>query len=328
VSAGVNVGIIGTGFGERVVAPVFAATPGCRVAGVVSARSEQAARELVQRADVDLLSVHSPPFLHAAHVRMALDAGKAVLCDKPFTLGPEEAHSLEADARAAGVVALCNFEFRYAPARIRLRQLVNEGALGAIERVQIVHMSAGTRTPLRPYGWLFSREHGGGWIGAWASHAVDTLRWVLDAEVVDVTARLRIDVPERPDGSGVLQRCSAEDGLSALLQLSNGVTVVIDSGFAAAANIAPRFTVFGSEAVAELTGETRITVRRHDGGREVIDLDDGAAPDAHLVPMQRWAEVVCDALRSGEVPAGAPTFADGRVCDEVLARLRACPFVQ
>jgi predicted dehydrogenase len=321
------VGIIGTGFGQRVVAPVFAATAGCHIADVVSARNEPQARDLIERADVDLVSVHSPPFLHAMHVRMALDAGKAVLCDKPFTLGPDEARALEAHARAAGVVALCNFEFRCAPARVRMRELVNEGVLGAIERVQIVHVSAGTRTPLRPYGWLFSREHGGGWIGAWGSHAIDTLRWMFDAEVVDVAARLRLDVAERPDGGGVLQRCTAEDGLSAILRLSTGVTVVIDSGFAAVANIPPRFTIFGSQGIAELTGETRITLRLRDGTREVIDIGESAASDAHLVPMRRWAEVVRDAVRTGTIPAGAPTFADGRACDDLLAQLRACPFV-
>ena len=323
-----KVAVIGSGFGQRVVAPVFAATSGCEVADVVSARDEPAARELVQRADVDLVSVHSPPFLHAQHVRTALAAGKAVLCDKPFMLGPDEARAIEEEALAADAVALCNFEFRYAPARVRMRELVNDGTLGAIERVQIVHLSSGTRSPLRPYGWLFSADLGGGWIGAWGSHAIDGLRWMFGAEIVDVSARLRVDVPERPDTDGTMQRCTAEDGLSALLQLSNGASVTIDSGFAAAANITPRFTVFGSEAIAELTGETRITLRRSDGTREVIDAGDAATPDAHLVPMRRFAEVARDAVASATVPAGVPTFADGRACDEVLARLRACPFAR
>lgn len=323
-----KVAVVGTGFGERVVGPVFAATPGCELVDVVSARDESVVRELVQRADVDLVSVHSPPFLHASHVRIALDAGKAVLCDKPFTLGADEARSLEADAREVGVVALCNFEFRYAPARVRLRELVHAGAFGEIERVQIIHVSAGTRHPLRPYGWLFSREQGGGWIGAWGSHAIDGLRWIFGTEITDVTARLRIDVPERPDRSGAPHRCTAEDGFSALLQLANGASVAVDSGFAAAADLTPRFTIFGSDLVAELTGETRITLRRPDGTREEVDADDTAAPDAHLVPMHRFAEVVRDAVHAGTVPADAPTFADGRACDEVLDRLRASPFVR
>jgi predicted dehydrogenase len=317
--------VIGTGFGQRVVAPVFTSTPGCEAVDVVSARREGPVHELIRREDVDLVSVHSPPFLHARHVRMALEAGKAVLCDKPFALDAHEAAALDEEACGAGAVALCNFEFRYAPARVRLRELVKEGALGSIEHVQIVHVSAGTRIPLRPYGWLFDRDAGGGWIGAWGSHAIDGLRWMFGAEVVDVGARLRIDVPERPDEKGELRQCTAEDGFSASLVLSNGVTVAIDSGFAAVAGVAPRFTVFGSAAVAELIGDTRLTLRHRDGTKDDITADSGAGADAHQVPMRRFAVVVRDAVTSGDVPGGVPTFADGRACDEVLSRLRSAP---
>jgi predicted dehydrogenase len=325
-----RVAVVGAGFGQRVVAPVFAATPGCEVVDVVSARDDDGVRALVTRPDVDLVSVHSPPFLHAAHVRLALAAGKAVLCDKPFALDGEESAALEAEARAAGVVALCNFEFRYEPARAILRELVADGALGGIEHVQMTRISAGTRVPLRRWGWLFDRALGGGWVGAWGSHAIDSLRHIFGVEVTDVQARLRIDVRERPDHDGNLHVCTAEDGFTASLVLSNGATVAIDSGFAAVANVAPRFTVFGSEAVAEIVGESRVTVRRPDGSREAIDrarADGAANADGHVEPMRRFAAVVRDAVTSGEVPADAPTFADGRACDSVLDRLRASPLV-
>jgi predicted dehydrogenase len=322
----VRVAVIGRGFGARVVAPVFGETEGCEVVGVVSARDESAVRALATRADVDLVSVHSPPFLHAPHVRLALGAGKAVLCDKQFALDADEAADLEAEARAAGVVALCNFEFRYAPARGMLREMVAEGELGRIEHVQMTRLSAGSRVPLRPWGWLFDRELGGGWVGAWGSHAVDTLRSMFAAEVTEVQALRRLDVRERPDEQGDLHTCTAEDGFSASLVLSNGASVAIDSGFAAVANLTPRFTVFGSNAIAELTGETRIAIRRADGSRETVDLADADESDGHLAPMRRFAEVVRDAVTSGEIPARAPTFSDGRACDAVLDQLRAAPF--
>jgi predicted dehydrogenase len=324
-----RVGVVGGGFGQRVVAPVFAGTEGCAVVDVVSARDDTAVRALVGRPDVDLVSVHSPPFLHAPHVRLALAAGKAVLCDKPFALDADEAADLEAEARAAGAVALCNFEFRYEPARSLVREMVADGVLGRIEHVQMTRLSAGTRVPLRPWGWLFDRELGGGWVGAWGSHAVDSLRHMFGVEVTEVQALLRTEVRTRPDRDGNEHACTAEDGFSASLVLSNGASVAIDSGFAAVANMTPRFAVFGSEAVAEIVGESRIAIRRPDGSRESIDLaaDTPVHTDGHLAPMQRFAEVVRDAVSSGEIPAGAPTFADGRACDEVLDRLRASPLV-
>jgi len=323
-----KIAVVGKGFGERVVAPVFAATDGCEVVDVVSARDERAVGALIARNDVDLVSVHSPPYLHAPHVRFALAAGKAVLCDKPFALDADEAADLEAEALAAGVVALCNFEFRYAPARGVLRDMIRAGELGRVEHVQMTRLSAGSRVPLRPWGWLFDRALGGGWVGAWGSHAIDSLRWMFDTDVAEVQALLRIDVPERPDAGGELHECTAEDGFSASLVLANGVSVAIDSGFAAVADTAPRFTVFGSEGIAELVGEDRISIRRAGGARESIDLSDHEAEaDGHLAPMRRFAEVVRDAVTSREIAPNTPTFADGRACDAVLDRLRASPFV-
>ncbi|HET9730777.1 MAG TPA: Gfo/Idh/MocA family oxidoreductase, partial [Acidimicrobiia bacterium] len=229
-----RVGIIGTGFGRRVVAPVFAATEDCSVIDVVSPRDAEAVETLVNRNDVDLVSVHSPPYLHAPHVRSAISAGKAVLCDKPFALGAAQAEEMEAAAQLASIPAFVNFEFRFAPARRELRDLVRRGDLGRIHHVVWTHHSSGSRVPLRPYGWLFDRELGGGWIGAWGSHAVDSLRWIF-GEITEARGRPRIDIRERVDANGAPHACTAEDGVAAWLVAGDGVSISLDSTFAAAA---------------------------------------------------------------------------------------------
>jgi predicted dehydrogenase len=317
-----NVGIIGTGFGRRVVAPVFESTEDCTVLDVVSARDENAVHALVRRPGLDLVAVHSPPFLHASHVRAALSAGKAILCDKPFALDPDDARALEVEAAAAKVIALCNFEFRYAMARQRLRQMVNDNAFGRIHRVQWTHISSGTRVPLRSFGWLFDRDQGGGWIGAWASHAVDTLRFIFGAEVDVVAAEVRIDIERRPDRDGVLRECTAEDGLQAVLRLSTGAEVIFDSSFAARTTTPHRIVIEGREARAELVDDARLHFAPADGDPECIEIGNGEERDHHIAPMRRWAEVIRDAVHTGAIPPDAPTFTDGRVCDEVLLQLR------
>ncbi len=111
----VRVGVVGAGFGARVVAPVFAATDGCEVVDVVSTRDADAVAALCARPDVDLVSVHSPPFLHVEHVRRAVDAGHAVLCDKPFGRDAGDAAEMLERAETAGAIHLVNFELRRVP---------------------------------------------------------------------------------------------------------------------------------------------------------------------------------------------------------------------
>jgi predicted dehydrogenase len=317
----IRVGVIGTGFGARVVAPIFAETDGCEVVDVVTPRDAAAVRALCARRDIDLVSVHSPPFLHAAHVRSAIAAGHAVLCDKPFGLGAAESAALLAEADAAGVVHLLNFEFRHDPVRAQLRERVASGAIGAVEHVQWTHISSGSRVPMRPYGWLFEQAKGGGWIGAWGSHAVDAIRWVL-GEVVGARGERRISVGERPDVGGHRHEVDAEDGFTAWLELESGASVVLDSTFAATASVPPRLVVTGSDGVLECIADASLTLRRADGTREKFEPPE-ADGDPHLVPMRRWAEVVRDAVRA-RTPL-APTFADGWACDVVLDALRSSP---
>jgi predicted dehydrogenase len=109
-----------------------------------------------------------------------------------------------------------------------MRELVAAGALGTVEHVVWTHHSAGSRSPLRPFGWLFDRERGGGWIGAWASHAIDSLRFTFGEITTVVLSRPRLTVTHRPDPDdehAPWLPCTAEDGLSALLALAQGLVV-------------------------------------------------------------------------------------------------------
>lgn len=319
----VRVGVIGTGFGARVVAPAFAATPGCEVVAVVSPRDPFAVEALCRRRDVDLVSVHSPPSCHAADVELALLHDHHVLCDKPLGMHAGESRRMLAAARARGVIHAVNFEFRHDPARRRLHEMVLAGAVGTPEHVSWVHITDGSRRPLRPFGWLFSRDLGGGFIGAWAPHAIDFLRWTF-GEIAEATASRWVTVAERPDADGIWHAVDAEDGFAAVLRTATGVTCTLDATFAAGVTLAPRIVVTGSEGAVECIADRRIVLRRADGGREEIEVP---APDGdpHAVAMRSWAEVLRDAVHEGRPVR--PSFGDGVAVDEVLDRLRAVPLV-
>ena len=310
----VRVGIIGTGFGARVVAPAFAGAPGCEVVDVVSPRDRSAVEELCRRTDVDLVSIHSPPFLHASHVDLALAGGHHVLCDKPLGVDAPESEQMLRAATAAGTVGLVNHEFRYDPGRIALRDLVRDGAVGTPEHLVWTHLTAGARR--RRYGWLFDSSRGGGYVRAWGPHAVDFLRWTF-GEIDDASAVRRIHVPER-DG----ETCDAEDGFTASLRTESGVTATFEATFCAGADTASRIVVSGSDGVLELVGDTRLLCRRRGEATSEVPVP-AVEGDPHVRPMRHYAEVVRDAVEAGRPPEGAPTFEDGWACALVLDRLRA-----
>ena len=317
-----RIGVIGTGFGARVVSGAFEAN-GCQVTDVVTARDADAVRRLC-RSEVDLISVHSPPFLHRLHVYMALEAGRAVLCDKPFGRSVDDAEAMAAQAQAAGVVNLVNFEFRHQPARLTMHELLASGSVGRPEHLAYTAFTSGSRRPLRGAGWLFDRSQGGGWIGAFGSHAIDLIRWLM-GEVVGAGAATWITIGERPDSHGAMVQCDAEDAFTGWIQLASGATAAVDSSFAAGTNTPARIVITGSEGALESVGDVRVVLRRTGEAPQEFTFERPEG-DSHNQAMVTWAGRVRDAVTNGDQVA--PSFADGVACMRVMEQWRVDPPVR
>jgi len=92
-------------------------------------------RRLVEDPAVDVVYVASPHALHRDHVELALDAGKAVLCEKSITLTAADAEHLAALAHERGLFLMEAMWMRCHPLVRRLRQLAGSGALGEVRQV-------------------------------------------------------------------------------------------------------------------------------------------------------------------------------------------------
>ena len=319
----VRVGVIGRGFGAQVVAPAYDQTEGCDVVDVAWPRDAAAVRALCARRDIDLIAVHSPPFLHLEHVRMAVDHGHAVVCDKPFGRNVDDATEMHRLAEAAGVRHFVNFEMRFDPARQRMRELLRDGLIGRPLRFSSTYVLATSRVPLRPYGWLFDVDLGGGWMRSIGSHMVDFTRWSF-GEVVASSAQLQTAITERPDADGTIRRCTADDGFTAVLRTEQGVTATIDSTFAAPENLTTSMVVVGTEGVLELVGEQRMLLHAKGRAEEVFRLEalGGGIPNQLMIAMLELIPVVRDAVLGDDVHPDAATFTDGLACVELLDGLR------
>jgi predicted dehydrogenase len=91
--------------------------------------------DLVGDPDIDAVYNPLPNGLHGRWTMTAMAAGKHVLCEKPFTANAEEAHAVAA-AVPKGIVVMEAFHYRYHPVFIRARQLLDDGAIGDVQRIE------------------------------------------------------------------------------------------------------------------------------------------------------------------------------------------------
>jgi predicted dehydrogenase len=91
---------------------------------------------LVADPEIDAIYNPLPNGLHAEWTVAALEAGKHVLCEKPFTANAKEAEAVAAVASRTGLVVMEAFHYRYHPLAQRMREIVDGDELGAIRRVE------------------------------------------------------------------------------------------------------------------------------------------------------------------------------------------------
>jgi len=167
-------GILSTGNIAARYAEDLAATPGAKLIAVGSRRQEAAdafaARYAVPRAygswtalaadpDIDVVYVATPHIAHHAAARTCLSAGRAVLCEKPFTIDTAQAEDLVTLARDRGLFLAEAMWMRCNPAIRRLADLVADGAIG---EPLAVHADFGVAGPFPPEHRLRSPALGGG----------------------------------------------------------------------------------------------------------------------------------------------------------------------
>lgn len=115
--------------------------------------------ELVADPDIDVIYVATPHPFHKEHSLLALNAGKPVLCEKPFTINAGEAQAVVDAARANHVFLMEGMWSRCFPALLKAREVVQSGQIGEARMLQA---DFGFRAGVNPESRLFNPALGGG----------------------------------------------------------------------------------------------------------------------------------------------------------------------
>ena len=335
----IGVGVIGTGVGARVHIPALMRTEGARVVALCSQDEARGAtvarrwgigqvvsgyRELAELPDVDLVCVTTRPDLHYPAVMAALEAGKPVLCEKPFAMDAGEAGRMLAAARAAGVRGFVNHEFRLSPTVVAMRRMIEEGFLGEVRQVVFTGANSFARSAQhRLGGWWFDETKGGGWLFAAGSHRIDSFRYLF-GEITAVAAELQTVVKEPVTRDGPVIS-SVDDGFALLLSFAGGAAGICVSAASAVQPGRPdQLAAYGDAGTLLVEGERLFAGRG--GSLEEVPLEPLAALDGEdqvQALVRLWMGEVVDAVRTG-APL-RPDFEDGWRTQQVLdaARLAA-----
>lgn len=266
------------------------------LAASYGARSCKDASEVFADPEVDAVVIGSPSTFHAEHLLAAARAGKAVLCEKPVAISVEEGRKLEADlAQFDHPPIMIGFQRRFDPSMAKAKRLLEEGAIGELNQVNII-----SRDPGPPPASYIAQS--GGIFKDMTIHDFDLGRFYM-GEIESVTAfgqELLPEVTEAGDYSAGVVVLRGKDGAITTVTFNRKCATGYDQ----------RIELHGSEGSLRMENQTETSLT-------VFSTSAAAAQEPYLnFFLTRYAAAYrneltafIDAINNG-TPV-SPTVADG-----------------
>ena len=317
----VRFGLVGFGLFGAHHAHAISKTAGAALAAiaVTSDASQQAARtayphldvcgdyrRMLDRSDIDVVSVVAPNRLHFEIGRAVLDAGKHLLLEKPMALSVADCDRLlELAARKQRILAI-GHELRLSSLWGGAKRLIDEGVIGDPRHV-LVELS---RFPYRQGsgGWRYDVSHVGSWILEEPIHFFDLAAWYLsgDGEPTAIYARANWRRHDRPE---------LTDNISAIVDFAGGAYAVITQTLSAfghhqTAKIAgTEGTIWAWWNAADARSDRPTFGLKYGLGDQVTEFHFDK-PTGELLELADEIAAVVDSVRTGSLPPC--TGQDGR----------------
>lgn len=285
----IRVGIIGTGFGAKVHAPMFRFHDGFEVVAISSVsrgKIEDAKvtsgvdnvytdwKIMLDQEKLDLVVIASAVHLHRDMVLAAYEKGLDVLCEKPMALHIAESVEMMSARDNVNKLGLINHEFRFLPARTKIKEILENGSLGHILHVRyLCSYPSYSALISRTRGWLGQEDKGGGMLGAIGSHMTDSLQWWMNSQFKEIFAQLPTHVPTFTDENGNVENRTADDAFQVIGTLENGATVTMELLSAARQTANSwRLEVFGTEGTLVMLDDNKVLFSTSDELLQEVEL--------------------------------------------------------
>lgn len=196
-------------------------------------------RKLLEMDEVDVVVLGVPNHLHCQVTVDAARAGKHIVLEKPMCLNLGEADQMLAACREAKVKLMYAEELCFAPKYVRLKQLLDSGALGD---PVLLKQSEKHDGPHAPHFWDVNRS-GGGVTMDMGCHAIEFFRWMLGRPPIkSVYAQMGTHVHQA--------KTQGDDNAILILEFANGTVAMAEESWTKLGGMDDRAEVHGSKGVA------------------------------------------------------------------------------
>lgn len=171
--------------------------------------------DLVADPNVDALSVCTPHARHADDVVAAAAAGKHVLVEKPAAMSLEELNRMGEAVEKAGVRSVCGFVLRWTPSVQAAKAMATDGMFGEILYVQTDYWHNPEQSGYPDSHDYIRRKLDGSAMLLGGCHAVDLARYLMDSDIVEVTAMdftAMADAPHSPNQAALVRFANGKVG--------------------------------------------------------------------------------------------------------------------
>jgi len=182
-------GILGSGFGERVMNPCVSFNKNMKVKYIfcrnknkiknkkIKSKITDDYNKIFNDKDIDIVCIATPPSTHKFFVMEAIKKNKGIICEKPLASNLRDAKLMNQAIEKEKLFACVNHQLRFYPNIIKIKKLLDKNYLGKINYIEINHHT-NKIDEAKKDSWWFDRKLGGGQTYAIGSHLIDLIQYL------------------------------------------------------------------------------------------------------------------------------------------------------
>ncbi|MFW5872426.1 MAG: Gfo/Idh/MocA family protein [bacterium] len=283
--------------------------------------SSENPEDLLKRTEIDLIDICSPTYLHEKYIIMAAEHKKAIYIEKPLGHTLESARRAYSAASKNGLHTGMAFEYRFVPALLKAKELLQEGVIGSIINFRIIYQGS-EHLSIRKDGWqLDKNKAGGGVLFALGSHMIDLIRFLIGE--FDSVFSIKKNLSEKGN---------VEQLILIQARMHNGVLGTLEASQVAAGScIDLRLEVFGTKGTICFDNRNPNILKLYESNNKYNAFQEiqtmQQLPEAIFPPSRvdvNWLRYHLTAQYhfmkglNGESDPISPTIEDGMKCQEVM----------